>query len=450
MPRKSYRRIRTLMLGAFGLICMFLLLLELFEYREGSDTRRSLDLIEDNALTSVRLVGRLGADVDRERILIYRHIFVHEAVDQSAVERQIADVRADYEAAAREYSPLVRFPGEPEAWRQLTVDVTSARQQIEPALVLSRQNRDFEASLAMAQLDPQFEHIGNDASELIDINQVTAERVVERVTDLHRANVRVRLALVAALVVTVMFGGLWLTRAVLRTQGALAGAIGSLENRNRELDAFAGRVAHDLRGPLSTINLTAEVLAAHAPDAKAEAATIDRGIRKIANLIEDLLLLSRIDSMPKTNAAVETVGATLREDLGRLVAKEHGELRVELAPAQVSCSPGLLRQVLWNLGENAVKYRRPDVAPDIEIVGHVEAQRYAIRVADNGLGMSADDARQAFEPFFRGRATISVAGTGLGLSIVRRIVEACGGTVTLDTTQSRGTTFLLSLPLAQT
>ncbi len=437
------------MLGAFACIGVFLLVLELLEYREGRETRRAIDLVQENALASVRLVGRIIADVDRERILIDRHIFEREQVDMDAIERQIAAVRADYDEAARQYTPLVMFPGEPAAWYQLSTDVVSMQHEVAPALAQSRQDHDLEAIQAILALDPLFEKIERDAATLLDINQDAARRAVADVNRVHRVNLRIRLALTAAILLFVVVAGLWVTRAVVFGQRQLLRLNRDLENRNRELDAFAGRVAHDLRGPLNTINLSAELIAARAPEAKDPTAAIGRGVQHIASLIDDLLLLSRIGSMPRKVAATESVATALSTDLGPLVEKAGGALRVALAPAQVACSDGLLRQALWNLGENAVKYRRSEVALEVEIAGSASGGRYVIRVSDNGVGMSADDVGHAFEPFFRGRATASIGGTGLGLAIVRRIVDACGGEITIDSRPGGGTIFVIALPLAR-
>jgi signal transduction histidine kinase len=443
----SERQIRALVLGKFALIGLFLSVLVIIEYLEDRSTGRALAVMQQKAMR-VRLVGRILGDVDRERILIDRHIFEHGEPDMSSIEREIAAVRADFDEAARSYAPLVAFPGEPIAWHQLETDVTAAQYDIAPALAQSRENRDGQAQKLVASLEPLFEKIHDDAMILFDINQQGAQRAVESVTRLQRTNFKVRLALTAAILAFAILGGLLVTRLVVQAQRALVRLNADLENRNRELDAFAGRVAHDLRGPLAAIHMSAELVSMQAPDAKHANAAIGRGVRQIASLVDDLLLLSRIGSMPQQTASAEAVADALREDLGRLVEQAAGTLRLALEPAQIACHPGLLRQALWNLGENAVKYRRPDVAPELELAGRIDGPRYVVRVTDNGLGMSAEDARRAFEPFFRGRATPSVAGTGLGLSIVRRIAEASGGTATLTSTPGRGTTVVISLPLA--
>jgi len=104
---------------------------------------------------------------------------------------------------------------------------------------------------------------------------------------------------------------------------------------------------------------------------------------------------------------------------------------------------------MWNLGENAVKYRRDGVQLNVEIRGRILLHIYQLSVSDNGMGLSPSEAQHVFEAFFRGQDVRSTPGTGLGLSIVKRAVEASGGSVSIDSTLGQGTTFKVHLPLAE-
>jgi len=170
-------------------------------------------------------------------------------------------------------------------------------------------------------------------------------------------------------------------------------------------------------------------------------------VAKIGRLIDDLLLLSRIGATTQEVTRTEKIASSVEQDLAPLVGDAHGTLHVHLDPAEVHCNAELLCHALWSLGENAVRYHRPDADPQIDIDGHIEAGAYSIRVSDNGMGMSADDVRHAFEPFYRGKQAGSVPGTGLGLSIVDRIVRVCGGRIALTSRPGEGTTFVIALRL---
>jgi two-component system phosphate regulon sensor histidine kinase PhoR len=114
----------------------------------------------------------------------------------------------------------------------------------------------------------------------------------------------------------------------------------------------------------------------------------------------------------------------------------------------VPYSETLLAQAVWNLVENAVKYRREGVRPEVRVTGRSVGASYELTIADNGLGMSTQEAARAFEPFYRVGQARGVMGTGLGLAIVKRVVEAQRGTVSVSSRPGEGSTFVLSLPIA--
>jgi signal transduction histidine kinase len=222
-----------------------------------------------------------------------------------------------------------------------------------------------------------------------------------------------------------------------------------LESRARELDAFAGRVAHDLRNPLTTIGLSAARLSQRAPEEKRTSEVLRRGVSHMGALIRDLLTLSRIDGESSQAAAqVATVAASLEDELTAGVRDSGGVLRIDVEAANVRLSDTLLHEVLGNLGDNAIKYRRPGVPLVLELRGRDLGHCYELLVIDNGRGMTPDETRRAFEPFFRGEQTRTTPGTGLGLSIVKRVIEASGGAISVESQPGRGSTFVIHLPRA--
>jgi signal transduction histidine kinase len=120
-------------------------------------------------------------------------------------------------------------------------------------------------------------------------------------------------------------------------------------------------------------------------------------------------------------------------------------LQVDVQSAKVRCAEGFLRQVLFNLAENAIKYRNPEEPARVEIRGHGLADGYELSVQDNGLGMTPEEASRAFEPFYRSPRAAAAGGTGLGLSIVKRVVEASGGSVHVESKVGKGTTVVARL-----
>jgi len=434
---------------AFGSVCLVLVIAQVAGLLQWLQVRNNIDRLADHALTSIRIVQRMGLDIERERILVDRHILAHEPAQMVKLERQIDRVARDFNASANAYSPLVTFPGLAAAWEQLTFDTDALEPRIEAALELSRHNADAEAELALSEADPIYDGVEHDVRALVAINQATADRTQTTIEQLQTNALELQAALAIVALVLIVLLAIRVIRAISRREALIAANALALENRNRELDAFAGRVAHDLRGPLNTIKLSGSILAESAPGEPRTALILQRGVTQMEQLIEDLLALSRLDSQALgAIAQTASVAAVVEEDLARLVGDVGGKLRFEIPDAAVRCSDGLLRQVLWNLGENAVKYRRDEVPLDLRIVGHAAEADYMVRVTDNGKGMAPDDARAAFEPFFRAPATKAVPGTGLGLAIVRRIIEANGGQVTLTSLEGRGTTVEVHFRLA--
>jgi signal transduction histidine kinase len=443
------RRTRRLLLVSFAVIAACVIASSGIGWVVANENRRSIEIIQENALASIELVDRMAIDLQRERILIDRHIFEGEgaAQEMAALEARIAAAKRDFADAAERYAPLATFPGEADTWRRLQTGAAEVDRRAALALALSRGNRDREALAEMRALEPYFDQIERDVAALVAINHAAGASTIEKVDRLQSAQLAIRIGLSIVLLAITFGAGVLLTRRIVRMQRALVAAGRDLEKRNRELDAFAGRVAHDLRGPLGTISMSAAVIAARAPEHADTVSIIDRTVKGIGRLVDDLLELSRTSERLDAVGSMKTVGAAIDRDARPKVEAAGGTLHVELAAARVTCSEELLFAVATNLIDNAIKYRRDDAPLAISIAGRVERAGYVLRVSDNGIGMSADDARSAFEPFFRSERARRLPGTGLGLAIVHRIIAASGGTIALDSALDRGSTFTIALPI---
>ena len=366
-----------------------------------------------------------------------------------ALESKIGKVDADYAAAGAAYKPLATVGDGATAWQSLQDNVAAIAQPVERALELSRRNRDEEARAVMMSIEDRFDAIARAAATLIQINRDEANRTVARVRSLQWRTTWFLIALTVSGTMAALFVAAWVTRALERRDEQLRLAALRLEEQNRELDAFSGRVAHDLRGPLTTVSMVVTRLTEKMPQEEGSLSILRRGVGRMEGLIKDLLALSQIDAQI-SDARCETasVVAAVEADLRPTVERANGRLRVDVEAATLRCKDRLMHQVLWNVGENAVKYRRADAPLEVSIQGRAVGPSYELRVSDNGPGMSPIDARRVFEPFFRAEETRSTTpGTGLGLSIVKRIVEASRGTVAVESQAGRGSTFVIRLPL---
>ena len=119
----------------------------------------------------------------------------------------------------------------------------------------------------------------------------------------------------------------------------------TIELQNRDLDVFASRVAHDLKGPLTTIKLVGAVLAKPSSNGPM-VARLQRSTVHMERIIDDLLTFSRATGVQRVGAAdPASVAAEVREDLAHRLEAEHVTMRLAVAPAAVKCPEGLLRQV---------------------------------------------------------------------------------------------------------
>lgn len=229
------------------------------------------------------------------------------------------------------------------------------------------------------------------------------------------------------------------------------------EMANRSKDEFLATVSHELRTPLNAILGWAHMLRASTLDSTTQTRaleTIERNARSQAQLIEDILDVSRIvtgklrlDVRPVEVASV-VEGAI---DAMRPAADAKGiQIEAILDPlaGPVSGDPNRLQQVVWNLVSNAVKFTRREGRVQVRLErvdSHIE-----IIVSDTGQGISSEFLPYVFDRFRQADATSTrrYGGLGLGLAIVRHLVEMHGGTVRADSAgEGAGATFTVQLPL---
>jgi signal transduction histidine kinase len=228
---------------------------------------------------------------------------------------------------------------------------------------------------------------------------------------------------------------------------------------NRDLDNFAAAVAHDLRQPIrhigSYIHLLLEKVGAHALDSEAThyADTISSALGRADRMIVALLEYSRVTGKPLLDAevALDRLVDDVVEILQPKLTEAAATVRSEGLPV-VRGDADLLRQIVQNLVENAVKYRDPSRPAEIALSAQREdegndlAPMWRVSVRDNGIGIRAEHLEAVFEVFSRARPRDEPGGTGIGLALAKRIVERHGGTIGVQSQTGLGTTFWFTLP----
>lgn len=224
-----------------------------------------------------------------------------------------------------------------------------------------------------------------------------------------------------------------------------------LKATNQELDSFVYRASHDLKGPLASLLGLVSIAKAELTDNEVATRYLDLMERRGERL--DTILVDLIEATQVKQAKVELAtiqpSELLHEVLEHIKYKSgmsEVDFRVQVdEELEIVTDRKLLRAILNNYIENAAKYRDPQKEKAIsETKISLKDGQIHISVKDNGVGIPESAQNSVFDMFFRGTNTVS--GSGLGLYIVKQAVDKLGGTVGMDSTEGKGTTFFAVLP----
>ena len=235
-----------------------------------------------------------------------------------------------------------------------------------------------------------------------------------------------------------------------RLEAAQAALSRTVETQRR----FVDDASHELRTPLTIMRGNLELVARDPkmPAAERLAALSDAidEAERMSRLVDDLLALARVDAgttMPETDVAL----GPLVEEVALAAHAVAGDRTLKVEGAQeglrVRGSEPLLRRLLENLTDNAIKYTAPGGTIGVALARENGIAR--LSVSDDGVGMSPDERAHAFDRFWRSDMSRERPGAGLGLSIAKAVVEAHGGTIDVVSEQGDGTTFTVRLPVVR-
>ena len=239
-----------------------------------------------------------------------------------------------------------------------------------------------------------------------------------------------------------------LGRAELQQQNA------ELRESERMKTELVNIVSHELRTPLaSVLGFTALLLKREFDPAARRhyLGIVDAQARRLAALLEDFLDVQRIEHQGLDLVTERIDLAALLDEQAQLYGAQSPKHRIDVdideRPMLVRGDPNRLAQVLGNLLSNAIKYSPDGGVVELSAVRHDRGVR--LTVADEGLGIAADQQERIFTKFFRGDAAATgITGTGLGLAVSREIIEAHGGRIGFESDPGIGSTFWVELPTA--
>jgi light-regulated signal transduction histidine kinase (bacteriophytochrome) len=225
-----------------------------------------------------------------------------------------------------------------------------------------------------------------------------------------------------------------------------------LEAANKELEAFAYSVSHDLRAPLRAISgFTAILTRRHQANLNDEGQhyldNIAQAGERMAQLIDDLLAYSRLGRAGARRRPVDLdkIFTPLAEEFAGRVKDIGGTLEIADDLPTVMGDRTLLTQIFTNLLDNALTYRRADVPARVAVTHEADDKTVTICVRDNGIGVPPEYYEKIFNIFQRLHSEEDYPGTGIGLATVKKSVEMLGGQMWLESEVGQGSTFYIKL-----
>jgi signal transduction histidine kinase len=386
---------------ALGIVAFLLLMMVVADLTVARRVASRTSEMIDDEQRSIELVDEMREEAERMASLALGEAELVAAVQHIA-------------RHAQAYEPLTSQPGEREEWRRLRADLADLESSVrsQDAVAISARIARIRSSVR------QLAVINRDAAR----DQAKAIRAIHRQAMVVDALVGLlALALVAAIVVFIL--------RVLARQRALTDAhINLLAERNRELDAFAERAAHDLRAPLSPIRGYADFLMTG------------------RETPESVQRMSRAGRLAHGTASLAKVATEVLQELRPQLLE--ADVTLSFTDEVVACAPSVLAQLLRNLITNSVKFQSKQHPLKLVLSNVSSPKDVDLILEDNGIGMTDEDLAHAFEPYYRGSENLEVPGHGLGLAIVQKTMTALGGTCRLSHSPLGGTAVTLRLARA--
>jgi signal transduction histidine kinase len=442
---------RTLLI-AFGVVAAAFMISTAVAERSDLSIRRAAEKIAGSTAPSIEHLSLLRADLRRITLLgdgdLDAALEGRPPFERQRIDTALAALERDWNG----YRALPSFPQEAElvpAAEQAQADLATAIARLEQ--IEEDSDRVQVRAVLEKELQPAANRLDAAVLRLIDFNAARGGELGRTIGKLGRQSVVNAVVLDALCLLLTLVAGSLAWRLVRRTTALL-------ERRADELEAFAGRVAHDVVGPLSAASLALDLLRRGTASPERAARAIESGRAGIARtrLIADgLLAFARAGARPEPGAGAdvaEVIAGAVKE-----IAPGQGERELVIvseveSPGMVACNSGVLASLVSNLLRNAVKYAGGVPSPRIVVRARAIADRPAgrvrIEVEDNGPGLPAELGDQAFEPYVRGPNS-GQPGIGLGLATVKRIADAHGGRVGVRSAPGAGCTFTVDLPAAR-
>lgn len=324
------------------------------------------------------------------------------------------------------------------------------RRAIDEIVDLASSDRPAARNIAEVRIAPLIDALDQSMTSVADVDNQEARRLAQQIVRMRETGRRMELTLDA---LSAVFGIVLLylvVQSLKRFTGLLREQQRTLEARANELDDFSGRVAHDIRGPLASLDMALQLLSNRAGDEGSQelVGKAQRSLKRAADIVDGLYEFARSGAKPDPGAHCDAkaVLADVVEELEEEAEAARIALSLDVrSDGWVACSVGVLASIASNLTRNALKYMGQSAERRVTVRLQEADAMMRIEVDDTGPGLPPDFQRVIFEPHARAPGT-DQPGLGLGLATVKRLAQAHGGTVSVESTPGKGSCFRVELP----
>ncbi|MFL5358690.1 ATP-binding protein [Archangium sp.] len=401
-----------------------------------------------NAAPSIEHLALVRRSVLETELALSR--FIHEPSLRPELGAALEASLKRVKTGTHEYLSLPSYPGERTLWLNVQESWFHFDHEVQHVRGLVESGANAEAGAAFSQkVEPAAQRILEDVTRAIEHNAVRGRELAADIHETRRRTLWLSIGLTA-------FCGLLsvvVVRLLHRQTGARRALFDAhtqaLEARAAELEQFSGRVAHDIRNPLSAARMAAELALRKSSDepARESIQRIIRGLSRADEITTALLDFARSGAKPDPGARTEP-RAVIGDVVGGFAAEVERagiDLHYEpIPPVLVACSTGVYLSLIGNLVRNAIKYMGDVPTRRITLRLREEGPFIRTEVSDTGPGIAPELLPSLFEPYFRGQRG-GPDGLGLGLATVKKLAEGHGGRVGVTSERGKGSTFWFEL-----
>jgi signal transduction histidine kinase len=432
----------------FGVIFVLVSTASAFSYFQSSRAQREARALVTESEHTADLVGRIGRVVSRI------HADTLEALTEPAdtakeIAGNVAVLNAELDQLMGQLEPRLDEAQLIE-WERLRPNIASVRADFAEAFEGIGDERRDEAERVLDRDAVMVAWVFDQLERLSTLARHDARQAVLKMDDRIATAGRLQLLAFAVLLLCTGLVGTAVVRELRRQRKSLKDYVDRIENSNDDLEAFAGRVAHDLKNLLTPVMVAPRQLARAGGDAAAVSRIserMERSSRRAIELLESLLAFAKAGQPagPET-APVGLEVQQVLEELAPLADQMQASIEVDIKGTVVAaCAPALLHVVLLNLVSNSLKFLDGRPRRWVGVSAQLLQGACVIDVADSGPGIPREYRTQVFDPFFRAPGT-HAPGSGIGLATVQRIVNGHRGAIILESIEGEGTRVRVQLP----